>query len=530
MVDRITPVTATADREWLLDALGVEDRWPVVAEPFRQWVMEDDFSAGRPPWEDVGALFTDRIHDWELYKLRLLNAGHSCMAYLSALAGMTFVHEAMAIGAVRTFLEELLHREAMPTLAEIPGHPREQYIASVLERFANAGVRDQIARVCIDGSVKFTSFLIPTIARELEVDGPIERCATAMAGWARYLAVVDPAAQAPDSDGDAARQHAAEAVADPVAFLEFEAVFPPAREVVRALPRRVLDRLRPDRRGGADRGDGTLVGAGARRRRSPMVTRGDGGRLQHDRQRSIYMLALREGSVDVADLARRYGVTTETIRRDLSNMQSRQLLRRVHGGAIPVERMNHEPMIEARDMVNAEEKLRIAALAVAEVPERGSVIIDSGSTGQRLAELFPVDRDVHVVTNSLLTALTLSRRGLRDLTVLGGSVRTNRHAMVDDTTRRELEHMAIDVLFMSCDGLSFQHGLTTPYREEQTIKRAMITCARRVVAMVDQSKFGNHQMFSFARFDEIDVLVTDTRVDPEAVDFLSSHDIAVERA
>jgi DeoR family fructose operon transcriptional repressor len=261
-----------------------------------------------------------------------------------------------------------------------------------------------------------------------------------------------------------------------------------------------------------------------------MASRGDGARLPHDRQQAIYMLALRQGSVDVGDLARRYGVTTETIRRDLSDMQSRQLLRRVHGGAIPVERMNHEPMVEARDMVNAEEKLRIATLAVAEVPERGSVIIDSGSTGQRLAEVFPVDRDVHVVTNSLLTALTLSRRGLRQLTVLGGAVRTNRHAMVDDTTRGELQHMAIDVLFMSCDGLSFQHGLTTPYREEHTIKRAMIERARRVVALVDQSKFGNVQMFSFATFDEIDVLVTDTRVDPEAVDFLTSHDIAVHCA
>jgi DeoR family fructose operon transcriptional repressor len=261
-----------------------------------------------------------------------------------------------------------------------------------------------------------------------------------------------------------------------------------------------------------------------------MAARGDGARLPHDRQQAIYMLALRQGSVDVGDLARRYGVTTETIRRDLSDMQSRQLLRRVHGGAIPVERMNHEPMVEARDMVNAEEKLRIATLAVAEVPERGSVIIDSGSTGQRLAEVFPVDRDVHVVTNSLLTALTLSRRGLRQLTVLGGAVRTNRHAMVDDTTRGELQHMAIDVLFMSCDGLSFQHGLTTPYREEHTIKRAMIERARRVVALVDQSKFGNVQMFSFATFDEIDVLVTDTRADPEAVDFLTSHDIAVHCA
>jgi DeoR family transcriptional regulator, fructose operon transcriptional repressor len=261
-----------------------------------------------------------------------------------------------------------------------------------------------------------------------------------------------------------------------------------------------------------------------------MAARGNGTRLQHDRQRAIYMLALRQGSVDVADLADRYGVTTETIRRDLSDMQSRQLLRRVHGGAVPLERMSHEPMVEARDMVNAEEKLRIATMAVAEVPERGSVIIDSGSTGQRLAEVFPVDRDVHVVTNSLITALTLSRRGLRELTVLGGSVRTKRHAMVDDTTREELQHMAIDVLFMSCDGLSFQHGLTTPYREERTIKRAMIESARRVVALVDHSKFGNVQMFSFASFDELDVLVTDTRADPEAVDVLTGHEIVVHRA
>jgi DeoR family fructose operon transcriptional repressor len=255
-----------------------------------------------------------------------------------------------------------------------------------------------------------------------------------------------------------------------------------------------------------------------------------GSRLQHDRQQGIYMLALRQGSVDVADLARRYGVTTETIRRDLSDMQERQLLRRVHGGAVPIERMNHEPMVDTRDTVNADEKLRIATMAVAEVPERGSVIIDSGSTGQRLAQVFPVERDVHVVTNSLITALTLSRRGLRDLTVLGGSVRTKRLAMVDETTPRELEHMVIDVLFISCDGLSFQHGLTTPYREEHTVKRAMIERAHRVIAIVDQSKFGNVQMFTFAKFDELDVLITDTRADPEAVEFLTTHGITVHRA
>jgi DeoR family fructose operon transcriptional repressor len=250
-------------------------------------------------------------------------------------------------------------------------------------------------------------------------------------------------------------------------------------------------------------------------------------RLQHDRQRAIYLLALRQGSVDVADLARRYGVTTETIRRDLSDMQQRKLLRRVHGGAVPVERINHEPMLAARDVVNAEEKLRIATKAVEEVPERGSMIIDSGSTTQRLADVFPVERDVHVVTNSLMMALTLGRRGVRTLTVLGGAVRTNTLAMVDDTTRSGLQDMAVDVLFISCDGLSFQHGLTTPYREERMIKRAMIERAHRVVAMVDASKFGNVQMFSFAAFDDIDVLVTDTRAEPEAVDILSGHGVQV---
>jgi mannitol 2-dehydrogenase len=141
----------------------------------------------------------------------------------------------MAMPTTHAFLDELLRREAMPTLDEIPGHPREQYIASVLERFANPGVRDQIARLCIDGSAKFSSFLIPTIARQLELDGPIERAATALAAWARYLAVVDPADQAFDSNADAARRHAAAAVADASAFLEFDAVFPPALQASQRL-------------------------------------------------------------------------------------------------------------------------------------------------------------------------------------------------------------------------------------------------------------------------------------------------------
>jgi mannitol 2-dehydrogenase len=226
MVDRITPVTAEADRQWLRERVGIADRWPVVAEPFRQWVVEDEFAGGRPPWEQVGVVFTEHIHDWELYKLRLLNAGHSCIAYVSALAGITYVHEAVAVPAIRGFLEELLRTEALPTLVEIPGHPREEYIGSVLERFANPGVRDQIARICIDGSAKFPTFLIPTLAHQLKAGGPIERATTALAGWARYLGVTEPSGLAFDSSADQARRFGVAATSDPLAFLGFEAVFP----------------------------------------------------------------------------------------------------------------------------------------------------------------------------------------------------------------------------------------------------------------------------------------------------------------
>jgi mannitol 2-dehydrogenase len=131
MVDRITPAATTADSQWLHSELGIDDQRPVVAEQFRQWVIEDNFAAGRPNWESVGVLFTDNVHQWELYKLRMLNAGHSCLAYLSALAGVTYVDEAMAHSVIRPYVEQLLSDEAVPTLSEIAGHRREDYVASV---------------------------------------------------------------------------------------------------------------------------------------------------------------------------------------------------------------------------------------------------------------------------------------------------------------------------------------------------------------------------------------------------------------
>jgi mannitol 2-dehydrogenase len=227
MVDRITPQTTDGDRAWLRDEIGIEDGWPVVAEPFRQWVIEDAFAAGRPRYEDVGALFTDRVHDWELYKLRMLNASHSCMAYLAALEGIVFVDEAIAVPAVRQYLERLIAAEAIPTLVEIPGHPPAEYGRTVLERFANTGVRDQIARLCIDGTSKFPVFLVPTIERQLELDGPVDCAALALAGWARYLATVPAAERAYDPHADRAAELAVRSLDDPRAFLDFDAVFTP---------------------------------------------------------------------------------------------------------------------------------------------------------------------------------------------------------------------------------------------------------------------------------------------------------------
>jgi mannitol 2-dehydrogenase len=225
MVDRITPQTSDADRDWLRDEVGVEDGWPVVSEPFRQWVLEDTFAAGRPRFEDVGALFTDRVHDWELYKLRMLNATHSCLAYLMALERVTYVDEAIAVPAVRRFLERFLATEAIPTLTEIPGHPAADYGRTVLARYENKGVRDQIARLCIDGTAKFPSFLIPTVERQLELDGPVDCAALTLAGWARYLATVPAAERAYDPNGDRAAAFAAESLDDPRAFLAFDLVF-----------------------------------------------------------------------------------------------------------------------------------------------------------------------------------------------------------------------------------------------------------------------------------------------------------------
>ena len=186
MVDRITPQTTDADREMVQDEFGIEDAWPVVCEPFRQWIIEDHFSNGRPPLEQVGVQFTSDVRPYEMMKLRLLNASHSAMGYLGFLAGFPFIHEIMADDVFRAYVKRLMDEEVTPLLAPVPGVDLAEYKATLLTRFANPAIKDQTTRICLDGSSKIPKFLLPSL-REALGRGPSALLTLAVAGWFRYL-------------------------------------------------------------------------------------------------------------------------------------------------------------------------------------------------------------------------------------------------------------------------------------------------------------------------------------------------------
>lgn len=241
MVDRITPATAPSDGAWLLREHGISDGWPVVAEPFRQWVIEDDFGGDRLPLEQLDVIVTDDIDPYELTKLRLLNAGHSCLAYLAALDGFERVDEAMANPALRHFVTRLLHTEAKPTLPAAAGIDLDVYIASLIERFSNPGVGDQISRLCLDGTAKFPKFLLPTVRAQLTSTQDVELSALALAGWCEYLATSEH--PSPDPLLERAVEFARKSLDDPGAFLDFDDVFDTELSASHALRAAFIDAL-----------------------------------------------------------------------------------------------------------------------------------------------------------------------------------------------------------------------------------------------------------------------------------------------
>jgi mannitol 2-dehydrogenase len=186
MVDRITPATTEREREIVKKEFGIEDRWPVFCERFRQWVLEDRFTSGRPQLEKAGVQFVADVTPFEHMKIRILNGGHAAIAYPAGLMGVHFVHEAMEHSLIRQFLEKVEKEEMLPTVPPVPGTDLTAYLAQVIERFANRRIGDTVRRLCFDGSNRQPKFIVPAIAERLARGAPIDGLALVSALWCRY--------------------------------------------------------------------------------------------------------------------------------------------------------------------------------------------------------------------------------------------------------------------------------------------------------------------------------------------------------
>ncbi|AHH95371.1 DeoR/GlpR family DNA-binding transcription regulator [Kutzneria albida] len=249
-----------------------------------------------------------------------------------------------------------------------------------------------------------------------------------------------------------------------------------------------------------------------------------------ERQRQIVRLARDVGRVDVAPLSAELGVTPETIRRDLTTLEEHGLLRRVHGGAIPVELWGLEDQLAAREVVMTQEKARIAEAALAELPEQGAILIESGSTPARFAELLPRDRELTVITPALPVAQLLAARPNLTVLTLGGRVRSTTLGEVDGWAVQRLREVYADVAFLGTNGLSATRGLTTPDHAEAELKALMLRAARHRVLLVDHSKIGVVRLHRYGDLGDVDVVITDTGLAPELAEELESHGPRVVRA
>jgi DeoR family fructose operon transcriptional repressor len=227
-----------------------------------------------------------------------------------------------------------------------------------------------------------------------------------------------------------------------------------------------------------------------------------------ERRQEIATLIEERGRGDVTELAGRFDVTPETIRRDLTELEQRRLLRRVHGGAISIHRFRSEPAIAEKVAAMAAEKAAIAAAAVSFVPEHGSVLLDAGTSTLALARIFP-ERELTVFTHSVAIALELSARSDLHLHVIGGRVRTRTLANVDDWALRQLAELRVDVAFVGTNGFSVERGLSTPDPAEAAVKHAICLAAAQTVVLADHSKLDQESAVRFAAIDEFDVLISD---------------------
>lgn len=248
-----------------------------------------------------------------------------------------------------------------------------------------------------------------------------------------------------------------------------------------------------------------------------------------ERQLAIAQLVGEHGRMSVADIAERFDVTTETVRRDLSALERLALVRRVHGGAVPAQAIaGLEPAVGERDRANADQKHRIAVAAVRLLPPPGgTVLVDAGTTTSRFVHELPRDHRLSVVTHSVPVAAQLAGSPVFELHLLPGRVRPSTHAAVGAETVAALGRLRVDVAFIATNGLSTSHGLSTPDAAEAATKRAIVAAARRVVCLADSTKLGVETTHRFADLREIDVLVTDSDIDDDVADELRAAGIEV---
>jgi DeoR family fructose operon transcriptional repressor len=248
-----------------------------------------------------------------------------------------------------------------------------------------------------------------------------------------------------------------------------------------------------------------------------------------ERQQAIADLLTQRGRLSVTELADRFTVTTETVRRDLSTLERAGIVRRVHGGAIPAASLSVlEVAVNERDQAQSDQKDRVAEAALAYLPTNGgSVLLDAGTTTARLAGLLPLDLPYTIFTNAVPIAGRLAGRANVDLHLLPGRVRRTTQAAVGEDTVAAISRLRTDVAFVGTNGLSIAHGLSTPDQSEAAAKNAMIRSAQRVVVLADSSKIGHESTVRFGDLEQVDVLITDDGLSSDDQATLKAHDIEV---
>lgn len=239
-----------------------------------------------------------------------------------------------------------------------------------------------------------------------------------------------------------------------------------------------------------------------------------------ERQQAVADRVARDGRVEVSRLVEDFAVTSETVRRDLVALERRGVLRRTHGGAISVHRLGFEPSSLTRSAVMVQEKNRIARAALAEIPDEGAVLIDAGTTTEKLAGLLPGDRNLLVVAGSIPVLNALITKPNITVMVLGGRLRTPSLSTVDAWTLHALADVRVDVAFIGTNGITADYGMTTSDQADASVKRAMVACAHRVVLLADHTKVGTEYFHRFGDLSSVDVLISDSGLDPDLAEDL----------